>query len=90
MTDQQRSLRRPLLGAALTAAALGLCGVSPKLLAAGKRRVSSPGRGNRTGPLSESSEDAAFIDEMVARNGFQRANWNRISARRCSRPRWRG
>ncbi|MCA3193043.1 MULTISPECIES: lytic murein transglycosylase B [unclassified Cupriavidus] len=73
MTDQQRSLRRPLLGAALTAAALGLCGVSPGLLAAGKRRVSVREEEIEPGRYQNHPKTQAFIDEMVARNGFQRA-----------------
>ena len=79
MTDIERSLRRPLLGAALSAAALGLCGISPNLLAAGKRRVSireeeiDPGRYRADGGNAQAR---AFIDEMVVRHGFERAALN--------------
>ena len=73
MTDQQRSLRRPLLGAALTAAALGLCGVSPGLVAAGHRRVSVREEEIEPGRYQNHPQARAFIDEMVARNGLPRA-----------------
>jgi len=73
MTDQQRTLRRPLIGAALTAAALGLCGISPRLLAAGKRRVSVREEEIEPGRYQNHPQTRAFIDDMVARNGFQRA-----------------
>lgn len=73
MTDKQRSLRRPLMGAALTAAALGLCGVSPQLLAAGKRRVSVREEEIEPGRYQNHPQTRAFIDDMVARHGFQRA-----------------
>jgi membrane-bound lytic murein transglycosylase B len=79
MTDIERSLRRPLLGAALSAAALGLCGISPALLAAGKRRVSireeeiDPGRYRADGTNAQAR---AFIDEMVAKHGFERGALN--------------
>ena len=73
MTDQQRSLRRPLLGAALTAAALGLCGVSPGLVAAGRRRVSVREEEIEPGRYQNHPQARAFIDEMVARNGLPRA-----------------
>ena len=73
MTDKQRSLRRPLLGAALTAAALGLCGVSPRLMAAGKRRVSIREEEIEPGRYRNHPQTRAFIDDMVARHGFPRA-----------------
>ena len=73
MTDHQRTLRRPLLGGALTAAALGLCGISPRLLAAGKRRVSVREEEIEPGRYQNHPQTRAFIDEMVASNGFQRA-----------------
>ncbi|MCM2248750.1 hypothetical protein, partial [Klebsiella pneumoniae] len=63
MTDQQRSLRRPLLGAALTAAALGLCGVSPGLVAAGRRRVSVREEEIEPGRYQNHPQARAFIDE---------------------------
>jgi membrane-bound lytic murein transglycosylase B len=66
MTDHQRTLRRPLLGAALTAAALGLCGISPRLLAAGKRRVSVREEEIEPGRYQNHPQTRAFIDEMVA------------------------
>ncbi|WP_019450728.1 lytic murein transglycosylase B [Cupriavidus sp. BIS7] len=72
MTDQQRTLRRPLIGAALTAAALGLCGISPQLLAAGKRRVSVREEEIEPGRYQNHPQTRAFIDDMVARHGFQR------------------
>ncbi|MCO4860485.1 lytic murein transglycosylase B [Cupriavidus sp. WGlv3] len=72
MTDTQRSLRRPLLGAALSAAALGLCGLSPSLLAAGKRRVSVREEEIEPGRYRDNPQARAFIDEMVARHGFER------------------
>ncbi|UZN50452.1 lytic murein transglycosylase B [Cupriavidus cauae] len=78
MTEHTRTLRRPLLGAALCSVALGLCGATPSLLAAGKRRVSfqeeeiDPGR-YRNG---SNPQAAAFIDEMVAKHGFSRATLN--------------
>ncbi|EHP42513.1 lytic murein transglycosylase B [Cupriavidus basilensis OR16] len=72
MTDSQRSLRRPLLGAALSAAALSLCGVSPALLAAGKRRVSVREEEIEPGRYRDNPKSRAFIDEMVARHGFAR------------------
>lgn len=73
MTDTQRSLRRPLLGAALSAAALGLCGLSPGLLAAGKRRVSVREEEIEPGRYRDNPQTRAFIDEMVARHRFDRA-----------------
>lgn len=73
MTDHQRSLRRPLMGAALTAAALGLCGISPRLLAAGKRRVSVREEEIEPGRYQNHPQARAFIDDMVARHGFERA-----------------
>jgi len=73
MTDIQRSLRRPLLGAALSAAALSLCGVSPALLAAGKRRVSVREEEIEPGRYRDNPRSRAFIDDMVARHGFPRA-----------------
>ncbi len=72
MTDPQRPLRRPLMGAALTAAALGLCGISPGLFAAGKRRVSVREEEIDPGRYQNHPQARAFIDDMVARNGFQR------------------
>ncbi len=73
MTDTQRSLRRPFLGAALAAAALGLCGASPALLAAGKRRVSLSEEEIEPGRYRNNPQARAFIDEMVSRHGFDRA-----------------
>lgn len=73
MTDKQRSLRRPLMGAALTAAALGLCGISPQLAAAGKRRVSVREEEIEPGRYQNHPQTRAFIDEMVARHGYPRA-----------------
>lgn len=73
MTDSQRSLRRPLLGAAFAAAALGLCGASPVLLAAGKRRVSLREEEIEPGRYRDNPQSRAFIDDMVARHGFNRA-----------------
>lgn len=78
MTDTQRSLRRPLLGAALSAAALGLCGLSPNLLAAGKRRVNVREEEIEPGRYRDNAQTRAFIDEMVTRHGFERGtleNW---------------
>lgn len=72
MTDPQRSLRRPLLGAALSAAALGLCGLSPSLLAAGNRRVSVREEEIEPGRYRDNPQTRAFIDEMVARHSFDR------------------
>ncbi|WP_439684736.1 lytic murein transglycosylase B [Cupriavidus oxalaticus] len=72
MTDTQRSLRRPLLGAALSAAALGLCGLSPSLLAAGKRRVSVREEEIEPGRYRDNPQTRAFIDEMAVRHGFDR------------------
>jgi len=72
MTDQQRTLRRPLIGVALTAAALGLCGISPQLLAAGKRRVSVREEEIEPGRYQNNPQTRAFIDDMVARHGFLR------------------
>lgn len=73
MTEKQRSLRRPLLRAAFSAAALGLCGISPGLMAAGKRRVSVSEEEIDPGRYQNHPQTRAFIDQMVARNGFQRA-----------------
>ncbi len=82
MTEKQRSLRRPprrvLMGAALSAAALGLCGISPTLLAAGKRRVSVREEEIDPGRYQNHPQARAFIDEMVSRHGLARAdldNW---------------
>ena len=71
MTDPQRSLRRPLLGAALSAAAFGLCGLSPSLLAAGKRRVSVREEEIEPGRYRDNPQTRAFIDEMATRHGFE-------------------
>lgn len=73
MTQNSRNLRRPLLGAALSAAALSLCGAAPNLLAAGKRRVSIREEEIEPGRYRNHPQVAAFIDEMVARHGFSRA-----------------
>lgn len=72
MTENTRSLRRPLLGAALSAAALSLCGITPNLLAAGPRRVSMREEEIDPGRYRNHPQAAAFIDEMVARHGFSR------------------
>jgi len=72
MTDTRRSLRRPFLGAALSAAALGLCGLSPSILAAGKRRVSMREEEIEPGRYRDNAQTRAFIDEMVSRHDFDR------------------
>lgn len=62
------------MGAALGAAAMGLSGLSPTLLAAGKRRVSVREEEIDPGRYQNHPQARAFIDDMVARNGFARAD----------------
>lgn len=76
MTEKQRTLRRPLLGAALSAATLSLCGVSPNLLAAGKRRVSYREEEIEPGRYANHAQAQAFIEQMVGKHGFDRATLN--------------
>ena len=81
MTDSQRSLRRPLLGAALCTAALGLCGISPTALAAARKAAKARPRRVSTvqeeeiepGRYRDNPQTRAFIDEMVNGHGFARA-----------------
>lgn len=78
MTDSQRSLRRPLLGAAIAATGLGLCGLSPLSMAAGKRRVALREEEIEPGRYRDNAQTQAFIDDMATRHGFAReqlADW---------------
>lgn len=74
--DTKRNLRRPLLGAAVTATALSLCGVSPFAAAAGKRRVSVREEEIEPGRYRDHPQAKALIDELVTQHGFDRATLN--------------